>query len=190
MKSSEPRTEFGVFVKIDGESYDNVTTPRHTAWIEAYPIVLNYKWASRDESTWRYCGSLDGEQYEHLSLTALLATDCTSQTVGGGSVRAKDIYSIEEYHVKMLLKSMSAINRKLEKMYHDEGNALSFGQLVLRFAKTISAKQVVVEYSKDAQRNCGERWHYLQTGEAVSYVDRMIFEWRKAKNPEYVAPTF
>ena len=150
------RTEFGVFVKIDGESYDTFTTARYSAWIEAYPIVLNHQYSLHDECKWRYCGSLAGEQFEHLSLTALLASDCTSQTVGGGDLRAKDIYSIEEYRVRILLKSMSGINRKLQAMYKDEGNALSFGPIAFSGSpKTIGAKTIVIQRSKEHERNSG-----------------------------------
>jgi hypothetical protein len=179
------KTEYGVFVKIGDESRDGYQGKvRTTAWVDAYPIVMNYKWRQADDPSWRYCGTLAGEEYEHIVLRAMLADDSTEQTVGSGDLTGRDIYSVHVHEVRRLLKSMEAIQRKLSKMYETEGSALSFGQLVLRFMKAIGAQTLVLERSKESRQMCGERWEQIKRGEVVHRVDYLIKEWRKSKTGE------
>lgn len=186
---SEEKTEYGVFVKFENESsdYNYKNERRTTVWIQAYPVVLNYKYKSAGDLDWRFCGGLAGEEYEHLVLDAMMSTDCESQTLGDVSLRAKDIYAVQTHEVERLLKSMKAIQKKFKAVYETDGNALSYGQSVARFAKAIGAKTVIIERSKKSQEVTGERFEKLTVGNGVYAIDRMMHDWKESKKEACVA---
>ena len=96
-----------------------------------------------------------------------------SYTIGNATVCYSDVFQITLKHARIYLKTLSDIEKRLQRMESVEGRPLTFGDEVNRFARAIGAEGLIFwtgthsHYREDEYRE-------ITLGEIPSHVNYIV----------------
>jgi hypothetical protein len=161
--------------------------------IELYPVTLGDKYHNDEQPRYRN-GSYDYEhnpyQYElgELRLAHSIGNTSYDRTpIEYNQLNYHRLYSVELEQAKRMVKTLESIGNKLEKVQKAEGSSANFGQYVLRFARAIGAKGVVVEIENTKRYNgWSTEYDYRQYtgGDMVWHINSVVDAARESLCPK------
>lgn len=101
--------------------------------------------------------------------------------------------SVDAIAAERMFKTLTRLQKALERIYEAEGHAASFGQSINRLARIIGAKYIMTPCVFDpAVKVSGQRYDWTAPGTAVYRIDNLTVQWQNslqgaAQNPETVS---
>jgi hypothetical protein len=128
----------------------------------------------------------DGPYYSNLRISC--QGDDKSRTrdreaVYGFSCEYHDIYTVDLRKAERMVKTLRAINGKLEKMNESRGYVTSFGEYVGRLAEAVGAKGIGIKREQPSQYNQATH-DWLTVGDGINRINSMIWRWTEDGKPQ------
>jgi hypothetical protein len=90
----------------------------------------------------------DNEFYNNMTFTCQMSEHFSEPY--GFQVAYKDVYLIESYDLEKMARTMKRVQKGLERLYHQFGDAKTFEEWILRVAKVLKIKAFIFGAKEDS----------------------------------------
>jgi hypothetical protein len=92
-------------------------------------------------------------------------------------VSYRDVYRVEADLAGAMFKTLSRVDKMLAKQRDEEGDALSYGQYVVRVCKALGIKRMARYANANEQYVSGRRFITFSLADGQRYIDQVVNAW-------------
>jgi hypothetical protein len=107
--------------------------------------------------------------------------------VYGYSCEYHDVYSVDRRMAIRMAKTLTDLDRKLDKLTDQRGYARTYGEYVGRVAEIFGCAGIAFTRTARSRDTTGERWIWTSVGSGVTRIDQQIAAWVEEARPVEVA---
>lgn len=153
------------------------TDQRHPYFhIKAHPVLLT-------DDTGDVRGANDVTGYDLRDFTVTAQADCDSRertNLYGWAARFEDVYAVDARKAESMLRTLKMVDRKLEKFDAEWGRPDKFSTFVIRAAKAIGARRLIVRRSGSALYGTAD-YRHMDFSEGADLIDYWERQWKQGE---------
>ena len=128
-----------------------------------------------DERRWQGIYYGEGEHMQNLQLRCYQNPEHPERECYAWYTEYSEIYSLDVYRVGELYKTLTSVEKGLEKARERDGQCTTFGHYVLRVARALGITKIIRKHPHYP----GE-YQSLSLADGQYAVDNLIFTWRES----------
>lgn len=132
--------------------------------------------------------AINGLRLDNLHISAIGSQSDDPRRLFGFDVRYKDVYTLDRRNAPAFAKTLTTIDKRLDKLTDKFGNASTFGAYLARVAAAIGATQIVfaVDANKHGSSYRDNKHNIVSLRDGAYRVDRMVDEWVHERDAKVV----
>lgn len=109
-----------------------------------------------------------------------------SSPVYGFDVEYHDVHSVDRRKAERMHKTLTKLERTLDKLQETRGYPRTYGEYVGRIAEALGCTGIGAKHVNREDRYARERWDWRTIGDGVRHIDRLIEAWVDEARPAKV----